>query len=186
MKQRPYATLGLILASLVVTATAAIFDGSIYGVESHATDWLSFSPAQPFRQFGLSWLLSAFLHLNINHLVTNLVILIPVALMIERKEKASHLVAISTLIHLMVLISLIIWQFFSTLQGKSFLGSSHLILGLYAYWSLYQRRWNLMILPTGVIIWELWQNQSSLIILAHILGISSGLILAKFRLQRSH
>jgi membrane associated rhomboid family serine protease len=191
MKQRPYGTLSLILLTIIVTAASALFDGSLYGVEAHPADWWSFSPTAPMRLWRLTWLLSAFLHLGPSHLVTNLFILFPVAMMIERKKGPAHLLGMSALIHLLVLGGLLFGISLWSLQGKAFLGSSHFILGLYMYWGILQRRWSLLLLPAGVLLWGVWQDQSSLILLAHILGTLAGVGLGvgshfreKLRLQR--
>lgn len=193
MKQRPFGTLSLILTSISVTAASAIFDGSLYGVEAQASDWWSFSPTAPMRLWGLTWLLSPFLHVGLAHLLTNLFILFPVAMMMERKDGWPSLVLMSTLIHFIVLIGLFLGAGLWSLEGKAFLGSSHFILGLYMYWGIIQRRWSLLLVPAGVLFWGVWQDQSSLILLAHVLGAVVGALLgvsghirAKLRLKSAH
>ena len=128
MKHKPFGTLSLLIIPVLVTASALVFDGSIYGVNAHPADWLGFAPAAPFQSKGLSWLLSAFLHLNFTHLATNLFVLFPIGMLIERKNSPRHLLGLSLLLHLMVLLSLMLWQSFSSLEGKAFLGSSHFTL----------------------------------------------------------
>jgi membrane associated rhomboid family serine protease len=193
MKPYPFGTLSLLILAILVTAGVSIFDQSIYGVESHALGWLGFTPSAPWRYFGLSWILSGLMHQDFSHLITNLIILIPVAMIIERKLGSSSLVAISIFLHVMVLVSLILCHQFYSLENKSFLGTSHLAMGLYVFWGIHQKKWGLLILPAGVLIWGLWVNQGPQIMLAHLMGVGAGVLVVtlgqlwrKIRSQSSH
>lgn len=177
MKTRPYATITLILLSLIVTLIAPAFDSSIYGVNGSPLQWWSFMPTDPFRQFGLTLLLAPFLHINFEHLLINTILLVPVGLMIERKLSAKHLVLSFLGIHLLAMMLLIASSIFINLSTASFLGTSHIVVGLYAYWAILNRKFSLLIFAAGVLIAGFWQNQNPLTILAHGLGIASGVIL---------
>lgn len=177
MKTRPYATISLIVLSVIVTFIAPAFDSSIYGVNGSPLQWWSFMPAQPFRQLGLTLLLAPFLHLNTEHLLINTILLVPVGLMIERKQSAKHLAITFLSIHLLTMVLLIISSTFGNLSNAYFLGMSHIVAGLYSYWALVNRKFSLLIFAAGILIAGFWKNQNPLTLLAHGLGIASGVIL---------
>lgn len=175
MRNRPLATLLIIIITLLVTFMAPIFDSSIYGVNAHPTEWLSFSPAQPFRYYGLSLFFSPFIHLGLQHLIVNIVLFSPIAMMVERKESKRFLLTQYFAIHFQVLILLMVMNLFFPMENKLFLGSSHIIMGLYSYWSLSQKKWGMLFLTFLVLPIGLWQNQSPLTIAAHAMGFLIGI-----------
>ena len=192
MKQRPLITISLILISLVITLMAPIFDNSIYGFNHHPTEWLSFSPNAPLRHWGLSLIFSPFLHMNFVHVLTNMIFFIPVGMMIERKESGRFLAVSFVLLHALVLLLLVMVNLFFSLEGKAFLGTSHVVIGLYTFWSLKTKNFALLFWPLFIIGWGLWEPQP-MILLAHTLGLFAGIKLFfwsrlwdKFRSQRSH
>lgn len=189
-KRRPFATLVLIILCLAITIIAPIFDSSIYGVNGHPTLWLSFMPNHPLRNFGSSVILSPFIHLNFQHLITNLVLLTPISLMVERKTSARLLYGLFAAIHLMVICGLLFSALFFDLNDKGFLGASHIVIGLYAFWAALNKKWGLLLIPFLMIALGLWQAQGQLTILAHTLGLAMGLKLIilhnLWRKLRSH
>lgn len=185
MKNRPIATISFVLFSVLVTFVAPIFDSSLYGVNGHPSEWLSFMPSMPFRHMGLSLILSPFLHLNFQHLVTNTILFIPVAMMVERKNSGRNLALNFFLIHFQVLFFLIFVTLFYPLEGKAFLGSSHVIIGLYSFWSITNKKYNLLYFSILILAVGLWQDQSHLTTLVHVLGLLTGLELSVFCRLRS-
>lgn len=192
MNYRPLVTMALVLTSLIVTLVAPIFDSSFYGVNGHPTEWLSFSPDAPLRHYGLSLIFSPFLHISFLHLLTNMVVFMPVAMMIERKKSGSNLILRFLFIHFKVLIILVIVNALFPLGGKAFLGSSHVVVGLYTFWALNQKKYGMLLVPLLVLGIGLW-DFSSLTFLAHILGFLVGVglfflgsLLSKLRLKSSN
>ena len=183
MKNRPIATLCFILTAILITFFAPLFDVSIYGLKGHPKEWLSFLPNSPWRHYGGSLLASPFLHMSWEHLLTNLVLFIPIAMMIERKRSGLYLAGIFFLLHFKVLVSLWVVQFFIPLEGKAFLGVSHVIIGLFSFWSLSTKRYGLLVFALLILIVGQWQLQSTSTLLAHALGFTMGVLL--FFLGRS-
>jgi len=175
MNHRPVATISIILISFAVTLMAPIFDSSVYGVNGHPTEWLSFLPSEPFRHMGLSLVVSPFLHINFQHLITNMIFLAPVAMMMERKKSGFFLILHFFLIHSQVLLLLVMVNFLFPIDGKAFLGSSHVILGLYTFWSLANKKYGMLFFALLVLSVGLWQSQSPLTLLAHALGFIVGI-----------
>lgn len=175
MKYRPFASVSLILLSFVVTVMISILDTSIYGINGHPTQWLSFLPHDPLRHMGLSLFISPFLHINLMHALFNMIFFIPLALMIERKKSGKFLAFSFFLHHALVLLSLVIVDLFFSLEGKAFLGSSHVITGLYIFWALYNKNYALLFWPLLIIGIGLREPQP-LILLAHSLGLLVGVI----------
>ncbi len=173
MNYRPVVTIVLILVSFLATLVAPIFDSSFYGENGHPTEWLSFLPTVPLRQSGLTLIFSPFLHINLSHLLTNMVILLPVALMIERKISGRKLILFFSLIHFQVLLLLVLADVFMSLEGKAFLGSSHIVIGLYTFWALNQKKYGMLFMPLLVLGIGIW-NSHSLTFLAHMLGFIVG------------
>lgn len=165
------------MTSIVITFGAPAFDSSLYGVNGHPVEWLSFSPGSPFRHLGLSLLLSPFIHLNALHLFTNLAFFLPVALMIERKRSGPILALYFFSIHFMVLLTLVGIENLFSLEGKAFLGSSHIIVGLYGFWSIANKKYGMLFVALVMIAAGLWENQSPFTLLAHGLGLIGGLLL---------
>lgn len=175
MNHRPVASIALILLSFAVTFIAPTFDSSFYGLDGHPSGWLSFSPQDPLRHMGLSLILSPFLHVNLIHLMTNVIVFIPVAMMMERKKSGSYLTFQFFLIHFLVLILLVLSNLLFPMGNKAFLGSSHIITGLYTFWALANKKYGLLVLPLFIISIGLWENQS-LTLLSHSLGFFAGVI----------
>lgn len=153
---------------------APIFDYSVYGVNGHPTVWLSFSPDSPLRHGGLSWIVSPFLHLHFEHLITNMTLFVPVAMMMERKKSGKFLLLKFLSIHTLVLLALMFVSPFYPLSGKAFLGSSHVVIGLYCYWGLANKKYSMTVLALVILGIGLWQSQSPLTLLAHVLGFLIG------------
>jgi membrane associated rhomboid family serine protease len=184
MNHRPVATITFILISVAVTLMAPIFDYSVYGVNGHPTEWLSFLPSEPFRHMGLSLVVSPFLHINFQHLITNMIFFAPVAMMMERKKSGFFLTLHFSLIHTQVLLLLVMVNYFVPLDGKAFLGSSHVVIGLYTYWSLANKKYGMLFFALLMLSVGLWQSQSPLTLLAHALGFMVGveiLLLGRLR-----
>ncbi len=184
MNHRPAATISLILISVAVTLMAPIFDYSVYGVNGHPTEWLSFLPGDPFRHNGFSLVVSPFLHINFQHLLTNLIFFAPVAMMMERKKSGFFLALNCFLVHSQVLLLLVMVNHLFSLDGKAFLGSSHVIIGLYTYWSLANKKYGMLFFALLILGVGLWQSQSPLTLLAHTLGFIVGveiLLLGRLR-----
>lgn len=184
MNHRPLATISFILISFAVTLMAPIFDSSVYGVNGHPTEWLSFLPNDPFRHMGLSLVVSPFLHINFQHLISNLFFFAPVAMMMERKKSGFFLILHFFLIHSQVLLLLVMVNFLFPIGGKAFLGSSHVIIGLYTYWSLASKKYGMLFFALLILGVGLWQSQSPLTLLAHALGFIVGveiLLLGRLR-----
>jgi membrane associated rhomboid family serine protease len=177
MKTRPLATILLIALSLLITFISPAFDTSVYGVNGNPLQWWGFMPAHPLRQYGLTLIISPFLHLNFAHLLINCILLVPVGLMIERKLNGIKLMIYFLGIHFFTLILLVVASTLMSLGQASFLGISHIVVGLYAYWGLVNRKFGLLIFTIGVLVAGYWQNQNPLTILAHGMGIVSGFIL---------
>lgn len=180
MNYRPIATFFFILASILVTFVAPIFDSSFYGENGHPTQWLSFLPGDPLRQSGLTLLLSPFLHINLSHLLTNIIIFLPVALMMERKISGRRLILDFSLIHFQVLLLLVLVNAFIPLEGKAFLGSSHIVIGLYTFWALDQKKYGMLLMPLLVLGIGIW-NSHTPTLLAHMLGFIVGVELLFLR-----
>lgn len=176
MNNRPVATISLILMSIAVTLAAPAFDSSFYGFNGHPAEWLSFSPAAPFRHMGMGLIFSPFLHIHFWHLLTNIVVLTPIALMMERKKSGLYLVLQFIVIHLQVLFMLTLIHSVFSMEGKAFVGSSHVVAGLYTFWSLDRKNYRLLILPLSVIAIGLWDS-NTLSLIAHALGCLAGLVL---------
>ncbi len=177
MKQRPLVTIGLILFCLLVTLMIPTLDTSIYGFNGDPLSWLSFSPTDPWRIWGLSILLSPFVHLNLWHLFTNLIFLVPLALIIERRRSPAQLVIILVCIHLAGLLCLLALGAGIPLEGKLFLGSSQVLAGLYTFWALEEKKFAYLLIPGGILLSGLWQGQDQLTILAHGAGVIGGVLL---------
>ena len=177
MQNRPYASISLAVATLIVTFLAPAFDSSIYGVNGNPVQWMSFMPSGPFRHNGVSLLLAPFLHVNLQHLGINLLLFLPVALMIERKLSGKSLLADFLAIHVLTMVVLVLSAHTFSIGTASFVGLSHIVTGLYAYWSLRQKKYSLMVFALAILLTGFWQDQNPLTILAHGLGLVSGIML---------
>ncbi len=177
MKQRPWVTIALIILCLLVTLLIPALDTSIYGFSGDPLSWLSFSPTDPFRFWGLSILLSPFVHLNFSHLFTNLIFLVPLALIIERRRSPGQLAMVLGFLHIAGLLCLLLLGAAIALNGKMFLGSSQVLAGLYTFWALGEKKFAFFLIPAGIIVSGLWQGQDQLTILAHGAGVVSGMML---------
>ncbi|GEM_PF-1386128 len=185
MNMKPIATISLSLLIIAFTFTAPLFDTSIYSLNGHPTQWMSFMPSSPFRSMGLTLISSPFIHLNFEHLLVNLFFLIPIGMMIERKKSKFYLASLFLIVHLQVLLFLVLIDTFYPFQTKSFLGCSHIVIGLYSFWFLKNKRYGSLLIAVIILIAGLWQTQSPLTILAHGLGLLGGLLILFFeRLTR--
>ncbi len=173
MNQRPLATITFIMLSFAVTLMAPIFDSSVYGVNGHPREWLSFLPGSPLRHMGLSLICSTFLHINFLHVMTNMIFFTPISLMMERKKTGLFLTLNFFLIHFQVLLLLYLINLVFPMEGKAFSGSSHVIVGLYTLWSLTQKKYGMLFWPLLVIAIGLWDDNSHTL-LAHALGFIVG------------
>jgi membrane associated rhomboid family serine protease len=173
MNHTPVVTITFILISFATTVMAPIFDSSIYGVNGHPTEWLSFLPSSPMRHMGMSIICSPFLHINFLHIVTNMIVFIPIAMMMERKKTGLFLIVNFFFIHFQVLLLLFLINLWLPLEGKAFLGSSHVIIGLYTFWSLANNTYGMLFGPLLVIGIGLW-DINYLSLLAHALGLIVG------------
>lgn len=189
MKQIFPATISLLAAATIVTLLSPVFDSSVYGVNGHPTEWLSFLPSAPFRHGGLSIILSPFIHLNLQHLFMNLIFMAPISLMIERKENKWFLLGTFFILHFLVLASLM----FVPAHGKAFLGMSHTVLGLYMFWGLFNKRPGPIVLALVMLGASLVESQNMMATVAHTSGAAMGFVLwgagslwKKFRSHRSH
>ncbi len=75
-------------------------------------------------------------------------------------------------------------NYFVPLDGKAFLGSSHVVIGLYTYWSLANKKYGMLFFALLMLSVGLWQSQSPLTLLAHALGFMVGveiLLLGRLR-----
>lgn len=190
MKNRPLATISLILGATLMTMMAPVFDSSVYGINGHPTEWMSFMPSAPLRNSGIGILLSPFIHMNWQHLLTNMIFLTPVALMIERKAGRGYLWLRFFLLHLFVLSALYAAQFIIPMEGKAFLGASHVVTGMFTFWGLTTRSKGMLFLSIAMVAGSAWQSQDSLTIAAHLTGATMGImlfvvssLLKKLRLQ---
>ncbi len=174
MNKRPFITLSFIVFTIAINFLIPTFDNSLYGVEGHPAKWLSFMPAEPLRSWGGSLILSPFLHLNLKHLFINLIFFVPLGMMIERKNSGPHLALCILIIHVEVLLLLIITHFFWALDGKAFLGLSHIIMGLFSYWAIMQKKYFMLVLVSAVITYSQWQTENPLTLIAHGLGLVAG------------
>lgn len=179
MKYRPFVSLSFILLSFIVTVMITILDTSIYGINGHPTQWLSFTPHEPLRHMGLSLLISPFLHINFMHVLVNMILFIPLALMIERKKSGKFLAVAFFLNHTLVLLLLVLVDLFFSLKGKAFLGSSHVVVGLYTFWALYNKNYALLFWPLLIIGVGFWEPQP-LTLLTHSLGLLAGVKIFHF------
>ncbi len=177
MQKKPWASIILVLLTMIVTFMAPVFDTSVYSVNGHPTEWLSFLPESPFRHYGSGIFLSSLLHMNATHLFTNLFFFTPLALMMERKTSGGYLILKFCALHLLVLLGLVLTHILFPLQGKGFIGMSHLVVGLYAYWGITQKKYGFLFFALAMIGIGLWLDQSPLTHLAHSLGLASGLCL---------
>lgn len=193
MKNKLNATISFLLLSFAITFMAPIFDSSFYGFNGHPIEWMSFLPTSPLRHAGISILFSPFLHLNTQHLLTNLFFFTPIAMMMERKRSGLFLALHFFLIHFQVLLLLVLVNVFYPLEGKAFLGSSHIIIGLYSLWSVANKKFAMMSFALLILVIGMWQGQGALTLLAHALGLLVGIetlflgrLWVKFRSQPSH
>jgi len=173
MSYRPVATIIIILISFAVTFMAPVFDTSVYGINGHPTEWLSFLPSTPWRHKQLSLFFSPFLHINFLHFINNMVMFTPIAMIIERKKSGFFLILTFFSIHFHVLLLLVLINVLSPMGNKTFLGSSHVIIGLYTFWSLSNKKYSMLFWPLLVIAIGLWDGHS-LSLLAHVLGFIVG------------
>ena len=174
MNNRHFFTLFFIILTLAINLLIPVFDDSLFGVQGHPTQWLSFMPAEPLRLFGGSLVLSPFLHLDFKHLLINMVFFIPLAMIIERKKSGRFLALSFLVIHVEVLLLLIVTHFFWSLEGKAFLGLSHIIMGLFSYWALINKKYILLVLVSVVITISQWQTENPLTLIAHASGLVAG------------
>lgn len=170
MKFRPYATLTLTLICLIVTIASQAFNTSLFFFDGSPEKWLSYFTVEPFRHYGLTIVLSPFMHISSSHLLVNLFFLIPISLLIERKKSGQFLIIRFTAIHLITLIFLTLFAS----GNQAFLGASHLICGLGLYWSLNRRQWSLLALIIAFVGLGFWEGQNSATILAHGAGALAG------------
>ena len=124
MNKKPIATISFILLSIAGFFIAPIFDYSVYGVNGHPNEWLSFLPNSPLRNMGLSLIFSPFLHINFAHVMSNLIFFIPVAMMMERQKSGIILTINFCLIHFQVLFLLFLLGLIAPIGDKAFLNVS--------------------------------------------------------------
>lgn len=177
MNSRPLTTIAFLVLSFGITIGASVFDSSLFGHDGHPTLWLSFMPEDPFRLYGLSIIFSPFLHLGLQHLITNFILLVPVAMMIERKKSGPFLAGLFVTLHLIILATMILLHQFKSMTGAGFLGMSHVIIALITYWSLSTKRYGMLMFAAFILAMGWWQSQSSLTILAHAIGLIVGALL---------
>lgn len=140
-------------------------------------------PEAPFRAYGLTLLFSPFIHLGLQHLLTNFILLVPVAMMIERKKSSSFLLSLFFILHFTILSLLVLFHQLRPISGLAFLGMSHVIIALITYWALITRRYGMLMFAVFILAMGWWQAQSSMTLLAHTLGLLVGACL--FALGRS-
>ncbi|WP_372655710.1 rhomboid family intramembrane serine protease [Halobacteriovorax sp.] len=177
MKKRPIATTSLTLIALAITSMAPLFDTSVYSLNEHPTQWMSFMPSTPFRYMGLTFISSPFIHLNLEHFFVNTLFLLPIGMIIERKKTWTYLAVLFLLVHFQTLLSLIVIDSFYTFQAKAFLGYSHIVIGIYTFWFVKNKKYGSLTLAILILIAGLWQTQSPLTILAHVLGLAAGIVI---------
>lgn len=134
-------------------------------------------PEFPFRNQGITLYLSAFVHMGVEHLLINMVFFIPLAMMIERKYSGKHIILIFFSLHLMTLSLLSILHFVMDLRGTAFLGMSHIVVGLSAFWGLLNKRYLILGISFLFLIVGYWQEQSTLVQMSHLCGLLSGVLL---------
>ncbi|PIP96460.1 MAG: hypothetical protein COW00_10470 [Bdellovibrio sp. CG12_big_fil_rev_8_21_14_0_65_39_13] len=194
MKQtKPFLTLFLLFCCLFVTYGIGALDTSLYGVQGSALGWLSFSPESFKNLISLSLIVSPFLHLNTGHLLMNFFLFIPISMVIERSYGPKILSLLFIMIHVQSLLLLIVSNHWINLEGKFFLGLSHVVLGLYGYFALSKKNLFLTFFALSIIAIGKWQGQDNLTLLAHVIGYLVGVELfvirrswEKFRSQRSN
>lgn len=172
--KRPILTITISMSCILMTAMAPLFDSSIYGINGHPTLWMSFMPSNPLRLLGLGLITSPFLHINLEHLIVNTFFLVPIAMIIERKYSSLYLLKLFFSLHALVLLQLVLVDTFFQLNGKSFLGCSHIVIGIYSYYFTHEKKFGLLAIPFTVILLGAWQGQGVLTTLAHTLGLASG------------
>lgn len=174
---RPISTIILSLLCCVITLGVGIFDSSLYSFDGSPLIWLSFMPESPLRAYGLSLIFSPFLHLNMQHLLTNLFFFIPISMMIEKKKGSFHVTSLFFAHHFLVLIFLTLGHFYFNFEGAGFLGISHILMGLITYWSVRNRHYWPLLVPALFLSVGAFQGQAALTLLAHTFGVIAGLAL---------
>jgi membrane associated rhomboid family serine protease len=174
---RPISTITLSLLSCLITIGVGLFDSSLYSFDGSPLIWLSFMPESPLRAYGLSLIFSPFLHLNMQHLLTNLFFFIPISMMIEKKRGSLQVFSLFFVHHFLVLILLTLGHFYFNFGGAGFLGMSHILMGLITYWSFTNRHYWPLLVPALFLLVGTYQDQASLTLLAHIFGVIAGLVL---------
>lgn len=192
MKNRPVVTITFILMTLLTTFLSPVFDSSVYGINGHPAEWLSFLPTTPFRHYGLGLFFSPFIHLDAAHLFMNLIFFVPVAMMIERKEEKS-LTYIFFIVHFFALSMLFVAAQISPMNQKAFLGMSHIIMGLYFFEALKTKSKGLLFFALCLSGLSFWFTGDAYRNLSHFSGAAAGIILFglyhfwnKLRLKTSH
>ena len=180
---RPYLTIFILFCCLIITYGIGALDTSLYGVQGSALNWLSFRPDSFKNLLSLSLVISPFLHLNTTHIVMNFFLFIPISMVIERSYGPKQLALLFVSIHVQVLLFLLLSHYWISLEGKSFLGLSHIILGLFGYWALSKKNVYMTFFALSIIALGKWQGQDNLTLLAHVLGYLVGVEL--FVIRRS-
>lgn len=169
--------LTLVAVCTILTLVVEGLDGSYFGVTGDARQALSFMPTAPLRLGGLTMLLAPGIHLSLSHLGINLLLLVPLALIIERKHSPRMLFTNLAIIHFLALLGLWLASFALNLEGRGFLGLSQVVIGLYAFWGLRTRQWSYFLIALSVLLAGLAQDQSGLVVGAHALGLCAGVLL---------
>ncbi|MBY0515978.1 MAG: rhomboid family intramembrane serine protease [Bacteriovoracaceae bacterium] len=178
MQRKPITTILFILACILFTVACEILNNSIYGIDENVIKLLSFNPTHPLTHFGLGFFCSIFIHINLAHIATNLFFIVPICLMIERKKSSLYLFILIVLLHFITLLTLSLASGLLFTKEMYFVGTSHVVIALYTFWSLSQKRFSLFLIPALVLIIGFWQGQSHLTHLAHFLGMLSALLIA--------
>ncbi len=174
----PIVSLFFFILSLWITIAFQSQDPSLFGVDNANLKSVAFYSAEPFRDYGLSLLTSAFTHITYKHLFLNLLFFMIFSFLIEIKIGPSGLFKIFTFTHLGTLSVLTLFVKMHLLLPTYYAGLSHVAFGFIAFWSVITKKKSLFVVSLGLLIVQALIRGIETSILPHFIGFLMGSVAA--------
>ncbi len=184
MRKRPWLSIFFLVFIPVMNLFIRSFDVSLFHETGSPLHWLSFNPSATGPIWFVSIISSFFLHYDFTHGLINLLFFLPMIMVLERQYSKLRCLGLIFGIHLMVLLGLMLMHFFY-LSTQSYLGLSHVVIGLYVHQAIVQKKMTLFFLALLMLATSAMGSPSSLI--PHFLGLIMGALFSLIpRAQDSH
>lgn len=184
MSKRPWLSIFFLVFTPAMNLFIRSLDASLFHESGSPLLWLSFNSTPSGTLWGISLLSSLFLHYDFTHGLINLLFLLPILMVLERRYSKANCLALILGIHFSVLLALMLLHFL-LLPPHSYLGLSHVVIGLYTHQAIEQRKKTLFFLALMMVVSSALSTPLSLA--PHLLGLMAGAGFSLIgRTQHSH